>query len=45
MSERNHGVVAETGLTKNRYGAQIRTSESMSLQDAREFARQCCVRD
>lgn len=37
MSERNHVVVAEIGLTKNRYGAEIRTSESMSAEEAREF--------
>ncbi|MGC0319236.1 hypothetical protein [Kitasatospora acidiphila] len=39
MSERNHVVVAEIGLTKNRYGAEIRTSESMSAEEAREFVR------
>ncbi|WP_406194879.1 hypothetical protein OH807_06185 [Kitasatospora sp. NBC_01560] len=34
----NHVVVAEIGLTKNRFGAEIRTSEPMSLEEARAFA-------
>ncbi|WBP85128.1 hypothetical protein [Kitasatospora cathayae] len=34
----NHVVVAEIGLTKNRYGAEIKTSEPMSLDQARAFA-------
>ncbi|MGW3044305.1 hypothetical protein ACWC9T_30625 [Kitasatospora sp. NPDC001159] len=34
----NHVVVAEIGLTKNRYGAEIKTSEPMSLEQARTFA-------
>ncbi|MCX4803277.1 hypothetical protein OG594_16740 [Streptomyces sp. NBC_01214] len=38
MGEGRHVVVAEIGLTKNRYGAEIRTSEPMSLELAREFA-------
>lgn len=38
MSERSHVVVAEIGLTKNRYGAEIRTSEPMPLEEAHEFA-------
>ncbi|KOY56053.1 hypothetical protein [Streptomyces sp. XY332] len=38
MGDGRHIVVAEIGLTKNRYGAEIRTSEPMSLEEAREFA-------
>ncbi|WP_406187849.1 hypothetical protein [Streptomyces sp. NBC_01006] len=38
MGEGRHVVVAEIGLAKNRYGAEIRTSEPMSLEKAREFA-------
>ncbi|MEU4584685.1 hypothetical protein AB0F92_21725 [Kitasatospora aureofaciens] len=34
----DHVVVAEIGLTKNRYGAEIKTSEPMSLEQARAFA-------
>ncbi|TQF02844.1 hypothetical protein E6W39_11970 [Kitasatospora acidiphila] len=31
-------VVAEIGLAKNRYGAEIRTSDPMPLDQARTFA-------
>ncbi|MEU6867111.1 hypothetical protein ABZ924_28315 [Streptomyces sp. NPDC046876] len=34
----NHVVVAEIGLTKNKYGAEIRTSEPMTLDEARAYA-------
>ncbi|WP_329314150.1 MULTISPECIES: hypothetical protein [unclassified Streptomyces] len=34
----NYVVVAEIGLTKNKYGAEIRTSEPMTLDQARAFA-------
>ncbi|MFI8456041.1 hypothetical protein [Kitasatospora sp. NPDC085464] len=34
----NHVVVAEIGLTKNRYGAEIKASEPMTLEQARAFA-------
>ncbi|MFJ9845945.1 hypothetical protein ACIRYZ_36990 [Kitasatospora sp. NPDC101155] len=34
----DHIVVAEIGLTKNRYGAEIRTSGPMSREQARAFA-------
>ncbi|MFI8266622.1 hypothetical protein [Streptomyces sp. NPDC085665] len=34
----DHVVVAEIGLTKNKYGAEIRTSEPVPLDQARAFA-------
>ncbi|MFH8386565.1 hypothetical protein ACH4E7_37505 [Kitasatospora sp. NPDC018058] len=34
----DHVVVAEIGLTKNRYGAEIKTSEPMPLEQARAYA-------
>ncbi|MER5639343.1 hypothetical protein ABT095_20590 [Kitasatospora sp. NPDC002227] len=33
-----HVVVAEIGLTKNRYGADIRTSEPLPLEQAQAYA-------
>ncbi|WP_424892924.1 hypothetical protein [Streptomyces sp. XH2] len=39
MSDSKYVVVAELGLAKNKYGADIRTSEPMTLDEARAYVR------
>jgi hypothetical protein len=45
MTENSYVVVAEIGLTKNSYGAEIRTTEPMGLTETQAFLQRVLAGD